>query len=261
MNALPKQASIQKKKCFLLTLEYDGTNFLGWQAQTGKRTVQGTIQDALKQWAGCEVLVSGASRTDAGVHARGQAASFVLSTRLNASDIRGALQSLCPLDISIRRVIEVPLHFSVRNHAQGKIYTYVILNSNIPSPLLRRTSLWVRTPLNVPLMRRAARALEGKKDFASLETSARDGKKRLYTRTHLRRIRITKNTKTGLITIEIHGKSFLYKMCRTLVGTLIQAGKKQLDPAKIPAILRSRDRALAGPAVAAHGLCLDKVIF
>ncbi len=239
-----------------LVLEYDGTDYGGWQKQAagGRRTIQGTVEAALKQILGEDVRVTGSGRTDAGVHAEGQAANFRTRSGLPAAVIGKAINAVLPRDIVVRRVSVVGDDFHARFRARAKIYRYRILNQPQPSVFQRRFVHFVRCRLDAGLMKKEARCLLGRHDFKSFQ--AADKKERGSIR-KMSRIRIKRDG--GLITIEIEGDGFLRGMARAIAGTLIDIGRGKLPPGSMKKILLARNRRWAGPAAPAKGLCLVRV--
>jgi len=241
---------------FRLTLEYDGTDFLGWQAQAaGARTVQQTLEQAVADLFRRSVPVTGAGRTDAGVHAEGQVASFAFETGLEARAIRKALNQRLPEDLVVLACEAVPDGFDPRRDAASKRYRYAIWNGPERSPLRRRRAHAVPGRLDVAAMAHAARAFEGEHDFASLQSSGSS------IRTTVRRVLRCEvvGQAGGEIAVEVEGTGFLRHMVRTLVGTLLDVGQGRRPAASISALLLGRDRAAAGPTAPAAGLTLVAV--
>lgn len=254
-----------------LTIEYDGTDFKGWQVQNeSTRTVQGAIEKALLKVCGQPVRIAGAGRTDAGVHARGQVASFALpeEVRMPVADLCGALNGNCPDDVSVLRAEEVPDEFHAQRSATGKIYSYSLLNRREPSALLRRTHWHLRYLQDVPKLRTAAAFLVGTHDFTSFATKlaetqaqrAEDGKRELETVRTIHRIEWIQGN-SGALKMEIEGTGFLYQMVRTIVGTLLEVGRGAKPPEWVAQALAAKDRRAAGPTAPALGLCLERVFY
>lgn len=241
---------------FRLCLEYDGTDFQGWQSQAERpaRTVQGTLEAAAADLFGAEIAVSGAGRTDAGVHAEGQVASFVAETRLTAAEVRRALNARLPEDLSVVACEPAPDGFHPRRDARSKGYRYQVWNGAEPSPLRRRRWHRVPGPLDVESMARAAKAFEGPHDFAALQSTG--SSVRTTERTLLR---CEVRADGPEITLHVEGTGFLRHMVRTLAGTLIEVGQGRRLPESMEALLASRDRAAAGPTAPALGLTLVAV--
>lgn len=241
-------------------LEYDGTDFAGWQAQApGARTVQGELEAALLRVTGAAVRVVGAGRTDAGVHAEGQVASCRIETRLDAATLARALNAVLPPDLAVRSAQQAPEGFDARRDARRKLYRYRVWNGPVRSPLRTRTHAFVRAPLDVDAMRRAAATLAGRHDFASFETRRREsGRAGASTVRTLFRVEIL-GASGGEVVFEIEGDGFLRYMVRGLVGTLLEIGRGERPEADVTRILGARDRRAAGVTAPARGLVLVRV--
>ncbi len=237
-----------------LTIQYDGTNYSGWQFQRNAVSVQGEIEKALKKIFGRHIPVKGAGRTDSGVHALGQAANFKTKSALGISNIRKALNSTLPRDIIISDIKEVPLKFSSQHDSRSKVYRYTIVNNEVLNPLLRHYAALVSYRLDLKKMKRAASLLTGRHDFKAFQAVGAD---RERTRRTVKRIDIKK---TGdIIRVEIEADGFLYNMARSIIGTLIEVARGKINVALVGKILRSKERSLAGPTALAKGLCLMEV--
>lgn len=237
-----------------LTVEYDGSHFVGWQIQRRKRSVQGEIERALHRLLGKRARVRAQGRTDAGVHALGQIAQCVTRSKMSAGEIQRALNALLPEDIVIRRVEETPRAFHARFDAKARHYRYAILNRPFGSPLDRHRVALVRVPLDVGLMQQEAKALVGRHDFSAFQATNR------WKRNPVRRIvSLRVRRQAGYIIIDIVANSFVHHMVRNIVGTLIEIGRGKLPPGSLTRILHARDRRLAGPTAPPEGLCLVKV--
>ncbi|RIL07055.1 MAG: tRNA pseudouridine(38-40) synthase TruA [Proteobacteria bacterium] len=239
-----------------LVVEYDGTDFEGWQRQPrGARTVQGALEAAIAAVTGCSAGVHGAGRTDAGVHAQGQVANVQLATRLAAPELRRALNAVLPRDVAVVRADVVGDAFHARRDALSKLYVYRLWTGVARSPLRDRTSLWVRAPHDLVAMREAAAALQGTHDFASFQGagSAARSTVRTLARAELRGVW------GGEVELAFEGPGFLRHMVRNLVGTLLDVGRGRLRPDRIADVLAARDRAAAGPTAPARGLVLVRV--
>jgi tRNA pseudouridine38-40 synthase len=254
-----------------LTIEYDGTDFKGWQVQNeSTRTVQGAIENALRIVCGQPVRIAGAGRTDAGVHARGQVASFAMpdDVRVPTSELCAALNGNCPGDVSVVSAEEVPEDFHAQRSATGKIYSYSVLNRREPAALLRRTHWQMRYPQDVMKLRAAAAFLVGTHDFTSFATKlaetqaqrAEDGKRELETVRTIQRIDWIQG-QSGVLKMEIEGSGFLYQMVRTIVGTLVEVGRGARQPEWVADVLAAKDRRAAGPTAPPVGLCLERVFY
>lgn len=246
-----------KQRTLIIVLEYDGTEFHGWQLQVGKRTVQGELEGALQKLTGSFHRVVAAGRTDAGVHALGQVAHFKTASNLELFEFKGGLNALLPNDISVLNVIEAPSNFDARRSAKGKIYRYLILNRK-ERPAIDRYRVWhVREQLNIELMRRAGEYLLGEHDFRSFRGQRCSAK---TTVRKIRRIEI-KSEKDKLISLEIEATAFLRQMVRAIVGTLVEVGRGKWEPERVLKALKGRDRRLGGPTAPPYGLYLVKVIY
>jgi tRNA pseudouridine38-40 synthase len=243
-------------RTFRLVLEYDGTDFDGWQVQPkGRRTVQGCLLAALDRVGGRDLRVTGAGRTDAGVHAEGQVASVRADTRLGAYGLQRALNGVLPRDVAVLRARVAPDAFDARRDALSKRYRYDLWNGATRSPLRARRSLWVPRPLDLDAMRRAARVLIGTHDFACLQAAGSSVKSTLRA---LSRVDVAGEV-GGAVRLEVEGSGFLRHMVRNAVGTLIEVGHGRRAPESIGALLATRDRSLAGPTAPARGLTLAVV--
>ncbi len=243
------------ERTFKLVIEYDGTDYHGWQVQKGDRTVQGEIEAALATILKRRVVVSGSGRTDAGVHALGQTASFRCDTHLSADIFQRALNSLLAPDTVILSCTEVDDDFHARFSALGKVYRYQIRNHPLPSAVGRAYHWHMGKPLDVEAMGRAARHLVGTHDFKAFEGA---GSPRSHT---IRRIMAAELTDggDGMLAFRIEADGFLRFMVRNIVGTLVEVGLGKRSPEGFRAALESLDRSKAGPTAPAHGLFLVEV--
>jgi len=239
-----------------LTLEYDGTNFLGFQRQKRGRTVQAELEKALQRVLQEKVKLIPAGRTDSGVHARGQVISVKTSSRLPVTRFVPALNRVLPKDIAIKRAARVSDDFHARYWAQRKIYRYHILTGAYHSPIERRTTTYCPYALNVTLMRKGAKLLTGTHDFRSFQARAIDDKSTVRT---IYRLSISQKGRELFFTVE--GNGFLYNMVRNLVGTLLLLGRGKITLSDLRKILSGRDRRLAGPTAPPQGLSLEKVFY
>ena len=256
-----------------LTIEYDGSNYQGWQRQKNtNQTLQEIIERALRKILQKRVRLIASGRTDAGVHALGQVANFKTNAKIPIRNLKQALNSLLPDDIVITGACEVDLKFHSCFDAKSKIYRYTILNQAHPSAHWRNLSYFVTYKLDFKKMKRAAKILIGRHDFRSFQ--AADKKPRDSIRT-IKRINVYKvknftppflhssvglrQERAGFIFIDIEADGFLYKMARNIVGTLIEIGRGKRLPTSIHEILASRNRQFAGSTVPGHGLCLLQV--
>jgi tRNA pseudouridine38-40 synthase len=237
-----------------LVVEYDGTNYRGWQVQPDCPTIQGELELAVKQITGEAVRVTGAGRTDSGVHALGQVANFHTSSDMPVGKMRRALNAVLPRDIVALDLSEVPESFNARHSARSKRYRYSILNRVVPSAIQRYQVMHVAQPLDVAAMKEAAGHLVGTLDFSSFACNS--GKEDNPVRTVME---IAIEKRDDYVIIEIEAISFLYKMVRSIVGTLIEVGMGKMSPIDVLNILQARDRKAAGQTAPAGGLALVRV--
>jgi tRNA pseudouridine38-40 synthase len=272
MDASPDGLAVTGSRTLKLTLEYDGTDFFGWQVQPDRRTVQGEVERAIAEVSGEPVRIHGASRTDTGVHALGQVASFATGSRLTAPALQRALNAVLPEDVAVRAVDEVDATFHARKSASGKHYRYRIVNRKERAPLERRHALHVREPLDVAAMNEAVRHIVGEHDFQGFETESTlryrelEAKGRSIEHASVRRIHAARVTHLpapvdALVAFDVAGTGFLYNMVRTLVGTLLQVGRGKRPPSDVADIVASRERARAGPTAVPRGLFLMRVFY
>lgn len=240
-----------------LVLEYDGTNYVGWQLQPNGISVQGRLQLALQELTGHPVSVHAAGRTDSGVHARGQVVSFDAPVTLPLKAWWMGLNAHLPDDIAVVRAEEAHPAFDPRRWSRGKRYVYRVSNRRSRSPLRRHTHFEVFLPLNVPAMQDATRHLVGRHDFSAFRAS--DCKAKGAVR-ELRRVELQGAAGDELV-FTIEGTAFLKHMVRNLVGSLVEVGRGKHGPEWIAQVLAGRDRTKAGPTAPAHGLCLDEVFY
>ena len=240
-----------------LTIQYDGTNYVGWQRQPSSPSIQGIIEDALAPIEGRAVTVHGAGRTDAGVHALAQVASVSLEVSLDEATLARALNAVLPDDIRVTRVEEMPENFHARFSATGKTYEYRIINAPFVDVFVFRYAWHIPQKLDVDAMGAAAAPLVGRHDFAAFQGSGS----------------IVHSTERCIETIEwepgggsdrplvmrLTGDGFLRHMVRNIVGTLVEVGLGRWDPCRPGEILGSGDRAQAGPTAPPHGLFLAGV--
>ena len=238
----------------MLIVSYQGTNYCGWQKQKNAITIEETINKAISDLFGTEISVMGASRTDTGVHAKGNVAVFdTENTTIAADKIAYALNARLPKDIRIQKSEEVSKDFHPRYDKNRKKYSYKILNNAVEMPIYREYTYHVYGTLNMGLMRKAAQYLIGEHDFkafCSANTQVESTIRTIYD------ISITKND-DNIISIDIEGNGFLYNMVRIIVGTLLEVGIGKMDVERVKEILDSKDRKNAGPTAPARGLILE----
>ena len=238
-----------------LLLEYDGTNYHGFQRQGANLpTIQQVLEKAAEKLTKHPVTVTGSGRTDAGVHARGQVINFFTDSRIPIGRLPFAMNSILPADITVKAADEVPPSFHAQFSARAKVYCYHIYNSRIPSAFDRLYSYYVPQELDVNKMREAARYLVGEHDFTAFRTAGSSAK---TTVRHIYRLDIEHKPPHIFITVEANG--FLYNMVRIITGTLIYVGKGKLTPAQVGTSVNSGSRKETGPTVPPRGLSLMEV--
>jgi tRNA pseudouridine38-40 synthase len=243
---------------FRLTLEYDGRDFAGWQIQAGgQRTVQGTLEEALRRVTGEAVRATGAGRTDAGVHAEAQVVSVALETTLSPERLRRALNGVLPPDLAVRGCDPAPPGFHARYRARSKLYRYRIWNGESRSPLREARWVWVPSALDLGAMRRGASALLGTHDFAAFQAAGSPVRSSVRT---LHRLDVEGQPR-GEIEVWVEGDGFLRHMVRILAGTLLEVGLGRRDAAGLSAVLAARDRHRAGRTAPARGLALVRISY
>jgi len=255
-----------------LTICYDGSEYHGWQIQPGRKTIQGTVTEAIQNLIGSEVRLTGASRTDAGVSALGQVGLIEIDSPIPTENLAKAITDRLPPDIAIAEAVEVPQGFDVIGDVKSKLYRYTIFTGR-PQPVLQIRHCWhLPAPLEIPqkrpkaqnerfptgpakldtaAMNKAAVMLIGKKDFKSFASAAdqRENSVRTIFRCDI-------DSENDWVYIETEGDGFLYNMVRNIVGTLVEVGVGRWQPEKIKQILKAKDRTTAGPIAPAAGLCL-----
>ncbi len=245
-----------KKRNLRITIEYDGSLFFGWQIQKNQRTIQGEIQKAVETISGKKVVIAGAGRTDAGVHALGQVANFHTTSKLSCRKWAQALNSHLPDEISILDVVDVPMEFHSQFDAKEKTYRYSILNRPTRSALRSRFTHLVKPPLHVDKMAQGARHLVGTHDFRSFGSDI--SKKKNTVRT----IREFVVEKVGdEIHFTVTGDGFLYNQVRAMVGSLLLVGRESQPSDWVQTVLEAKDRRKAGANVDARGLMLLNVLY
>ena len=239
-----------------LTIEYDGTNYLGWQRQKVGNTIQGTLEEAIRVLTNETVETIGSSRTDAGVHAKGFVANFKTSSKIPADKYREAINHKLPDDIVILKSEEVDGGFHARYNAMGKTYSYSILNREVPSAINRNYVYHVKRRLDIEAMREACNYFIGTHDFVSFKSSGSSVKTTVRTISEL-----YLEEQEDTIKIYVTGDGFLYNMVRIIVGTLIMVGFNKIKPNEIENIIKEKDREKAGICVPAKGLVLERVYY
>jgi tRNA pseudouridine38-40 synthase len=250
-------------RTFKVTLSYDGTDFSGFQRQANARSVQAELEAALAPIERAPVTVAGAGRTDAGVHALGQVASFKLTSGITENALFQALNATLPEDVRVLSAEAAPPGFHARFSARSKVYRYRISNTRVMSPFQRRYAWHISRKLDLEAMRAAARELLGEHDFSSFQaTGARNAKKVKTSRRTLTHSEWTEESLAGggrLLTYEIAGTGFLKYMVRNVIGTLVEVGDGRRTPKSIRDLVLSRNRASAGPTAPPSGLYLVRV--
>lgn len=239
-----------------LTIEYDGTNFSGWQVQKDKRTIEQEIEIALAKILKEEVKIIGSGRTDAGVHAMGQVANFITDKSIKPEELLYALNTLLPFDIVVINVEDVEEEFNSRITAKAKHYRYVINNSKFPSALNANREYHFKYFLDVESMQLAANDLKGKHDFKAFMAAGsvvKDTVREIYD--------ISVNRLGSRVVIDVIGNGFLYNMVRIIVGTLLDVGSGKSDICVVKNMIETGDRNLGGRTVGPEGLYLVEVIY
>jgi tRNA pseudouridine38-40 synthase len=241
-----------------LIIEYDGTNYSGWQIQENGPSIQGSLEKTLLAITGEKIRINGAGRTDKGVHARGQVANFITASSIPPERFIYALNGQLPEDIVIKDSREVPLDFHARHSAIGKRYSYLINNSKFPSALLRKYAYHVKycERLDIDRVEKAAEAFLGTYDFSAFMATGSVTSSTIRT---IHEISIEKEK--DLIRFIYKGSGFLYNMVRIITGTLLYAGIGKIDPNDIKDIIMSKHRDRAGITAPACGLYLDEVYY
>ncbi len=237
-----------------LVIEYEGTNYHGWQTQKNAPTIQEVLEDKLKIITGESVKTTAASRTDAGVHARGQVVNVKTNSRIELEALLRSLNSLLPPDIVIESASEVNEDFNSRRDAKSKVYQYIILNRKFPSALHRRFSWFIPAQLDVKAMNKAASFLKGEHDFSSFQAADCDSDNPWH---RIKRVSVLKEK--DFIKITIEATAFLRHMVRSIVGSLVEVGKGKTTVAGFKQVLEAQDRSRAGRTAPPQGLFLVEV--
>lgn len=239
-----------------LIVEYDGTNYCGWQRQKNGKTIQETIENAIVEVTGEDVKLIGSSRTDAGVHAKMYVCNFSTSSTIPPDKIGIVINHKLPEDIVILKSEEVDSTFHSRYSSKGKMYSYTILNRNERAAIGRNYAYQYGRNIDIEAMKKAAVYFLGKHDFSAFKSTGSSVKDNIRTITE---VRVEKDG--DYIKIYVSGDGFLYNMVRIMVGTLLEVGEKKVNPEYVREIIESKDRKKAGKVVPAKGLCLEKVFF
>lgn len=244
-----------------LLIEYEGTRYVGWQAQENGPSIQAEIVRAIAAISRESATLHVAGRTDAGVHALAQVANFRTESRIPAERFAPALNSVLPDDVSIHRSDEVPLAFDARHSARGKRYRYRVYHARQPASLESARAWYVRRPLVLEPMREAASMLVGELDFEAFRSAHCDA---AHARRHMHSITVEAQPRPPVgttVDITFHANAFCRHMCRIIAGTLVEVGTGQRPAASVREALEKRQRALAGITAPAHGLTLLEVLY
>jgi len=241
-------------RTIVLTLEYDGTAYVGWQVQPNGLAVQEVVEKALAEILGHEVRIHSSGRTDAGVHARGMVAHFQAKTSLPLKAFREGVNTFLPHDIAIKEVREMPTGFHARFAAKGKWYRYTICRGEVRSPLAARSAWYQRVSLDLDLMRAAAECLVGEHDFRVFRSSS------CVAKTTVREIfSIDISTDNEFVFVDVRGSGFLKNMVRMIVGTLVDVGSGRRPVGDVVTLAAGTDEMVCGQTAPACGLCLQEV--
>lgn len=243
-------------KNIMLTIEFDGTNYSGWQRQNNAVTVQQKLEEAIQKTTGSFSEVIGASRTDAGVHARGFVCNFFTNSKIPGSNFKMALNGVLPKDIVVLNAREVNESFHSRFNSLGKKYVYTIITGNNRPAIGRQYVYYFRRKLNIDNMKSSCKYFIGTHDFSAFKKKGSSAKSSVRT---IRELTIVQEN--NLIKFSIVGNGFLYNMVRIIVGTLLEVGVGRFSPEYVKDILESKDRSKAGKPAPALGLCLEKVFY
>ena len=236
-----------------LVIEYDGTNYDGWQQQKSGKTIHQTLNKAIVKVVNEEITLLGAGRTDAGTHAMGQVANFETQSNIPLFNLAQAINYYLPKDIVVKSAKKVPEKFHSRYSAKSKVYRYTILNSKTRSAIGRNYCHYYATDLNIEKMQKASKALIGKHDFSTFKSKSEV----ISSVRTIKKLEIKKKGEYMFFTIEADG--FLYKMVRAIVGTLLEVGRGKMTIGKFRETVKSGIRSKAGNTVPANGLCLLRV--
>ena len=237
-----------------LTIEYDGTEYHGWQIQPNGLTIQEVLEQAIEKLLGIRPRLNGSGRTDAGVHALGQVANFICEREVDLRQLHRGLNAVTPPDIVVKEVERVADSFDARRDCRSRVYQYRIWNHPLPTVFYRRYSWHVYDPLNLEAMEEAVRFLEGEHDFASFQASGCDAAhsvRKVYRNTLCRQ--------EEFLIYTIEATAYLRHMVRNIIGTLVEVGRGERSVTDFADLLRARDRTRAGPTAPPQGLFLVEV--
>jgi tRNA pseudouridine38-40 synthase len=243
-----------------MLVAYDGSGFHGFAAQPGQRTVAGVLTEAIERVCRCPVELTGAGRTDRGVHAWGQVVSLDLPASVDLAGLQRSLLKLCGPDVVVRDVAQVADDFDARFSAKSRTYRYTVLNRSVPDPFLAATAWHVSDPLDPELLALACDPFLGEHDFSAFcrRPKVAPGEPEPSLVRRVLRAGWTE-VDDDLLRLEIQANAFCHQMVRSIVGTMVAAGRAQLKAGEIRGVLRSGDRAAAAPIAPPHGLCLWNV--
>jgi len=239
-----------------LTVEYDGTDYCGWQIQKNGLSVQQVIEDCLYNLTSEKIKITGSGRTDAGVHAKGQVAHFDTESTIPPEKFAVALNVLLPADIKVIKSEKVSGDFNARKSTKKKTYSYTVYRSEIPRPLKERYALMTDKNLDIPAMKSAAKLFVGEHDFISFCASGSSVKTTVRT---IYSLSVKEKGEDVIFTVT--GGGFLYNMVRIIVGTLLKVGEGKASEKDIELMLSGKNRSLGGKTLPAKGLCLEKVVY
>lgn len=240
----------------LLRVAYEGTEFHGWASQKGARTVQEALLGAVRAIDDGVRGVRGASRTDAGVHAEWQLASFDTSRRLEARAWALAINQHLPDDVAVRAACDAPIGFNPRFAAHNKLYRYRLLIDPVRDPLQRKVAWRIGRGIDLALLEREARGIVGERDFAAFRSASDE---RENTVRHVRRVEVERSFDTRIVSIAVEGSGFMHNMVRIIVGTLVDVATGRLAEGAIARGLETRDRRVLGTTAPAQGLTLERI--
>lgn len=239
-----------------IVIEYDGTNYVGWQKQKNGISIQEVIEKSALEVLKEKISLTGSSRTDAGVHAKGQVANFYTNSSIPSLNLPFAINSKLPSDIAVIKAEDVPYDFHSRYDSCGKLYSYTILNRKIPPAYIRNFIAYCPYDLDFSLMERAASVFVGTHDFSAFKSTGSSVKTTVRT---VEFLKLEKNE--DIIRFYIKADGFLYNMVRIIAGTLIDIGRGKIKLDNLNYIIESKNRKLSGKTAPASGLCLEKVFY
>ncbi|MDR4503914.1 MAG: tRNA pseudouridine(38-40) synthase TruA [Candidatus Scalindua sp.] len=240
-----------------LVIEYDGTDYAGWQRQKSDKTVQETLKRAIENAVNEEVKLIGAGRTDSGVHARGQVANFETNSTIPVTGLVQAINFFLPRDIAVKSARRVAKGFHSQYSAKSKIYRYTILNHSVRSAVNRNFCYQYCAPLNIEKIQQAAKIITGRHDFSTFKSRSRSEKTEKNAVRTVMLLEVLRKGRYIHFTIEADG--FLYKMVRAIVGTLLDVGREKMSLEEFEKIVKGKNRSCAGLSAPARGLCLMRV--